>query len=238
MPPRRRVHRDGHAAVRFTGVSEGLDKRYSFETIWRLAACRRSVRWPGRRRLSVPTRSRRSDILQGTRGTGRRFAAYSRWLSRAWPRGRTSTWKDVDIGSVLWHLDQRPAMVYELGGELGLAAEGAEPEEAAVEWAWLIRRWPTAPPLANSGRSGEEGRPGLADGRRTPHGAARSAARIRGGSHCSGAGERARASASGDADHRGEIRIEALGPHGEHVIVRADGLVPEEHEPISEPSSP
>ncbi|MET7487721.1 hypothetical protein [Streptomyces sp. NPDC005538] len=58
---------------------------------------------------------------------------------------------EVDIGSVLWHLDQGSAMVYELGDELGLAAEGAEPEEAAVEWAWLVRHWPTAPPLANSG---------------------------------------------------------------------------------------
>lgn len=58
---------------------------------------------------------------------------------------------NVGIGSVLWHLDQGPAIVYELGGELGLAAEDAEPQEAAAEWEWLVRRWPTAPTLANSG---------------------------------------------------------------------------------------
>src|SRR5437870_103292 len=50
--------------------------------------------------------------------------------------------EEVDIGSVLWHLDQGPAMVYEFGDELGLAAKGAQqPEDAAAEWAWLIRRW-------------------------------------------------------------------------------------------------
>ncbi|WP_371792923.1 hypothetical protein OG285_31805 [Streptomyces sp. NBC_01471] len=59
--------------------------------------------------------------------------------------------EEVDIGSVLWHLDQGPATVYELGGELGAASEDAEPGKAAVEWAWLVRRWPTAPALANSG---------------------------------------------------------------------------------------
>lgn len=58
---------------------------------------------------------------------------------------------DVEIGSVLWHLDQGPSMVYELGAEMGFAAEGAQPEAAAVEWAWLIRRWPEAPARANSG---------------------------------------------------------------------------------------
>ncbi|MFI6688035.1 hypothetical protein [Streptomyces sp. NPDC050485] len=61
-----------------------------------------------------------------------------------------SSAEDVEIGSVLWHLDRGPAMVYELGAELGLSAEDADPESAAVEWAWLVRRWLTAPALANS----------------------------------------------------------------------------------------
>lgn len=57
---------------------------------------------------------------------------------------------EVDIGSVLWHLDQGPAMVRELADALGLSAEDAQPIEAASVWAWLIRRWPNAPALANS----------------------------------------------------------------------------------------
>ncbi|MFI0742718.1 hypothetical protein ACH4PU_32250 [Streptomyces sp. NPDC021100] len=57
---------------------------------------------------------------------------------------------DVPLGSVLWHLEQGPDMVYELGQELGLDVEGAD-EPAAGEWAWLTRRWPAQPPLANSG---------------------------------------------------------------------------------------
>ncbi|MFZ3470371.1 hypothetical protein ACODT3_24655 [Streptomyces sp. 4.24] len=56
----------------------------------------------------------------------------------------------VDIGSVLWHLDQGPAMVRELADTLGLSAEDAQPEEAASGWAWLIRRWSNTPALANS----------------------------------------------------------------------------------------
>jgi hypothetical protein len=56
---------------------------------------------------------------------------------------------DVPVGSVLWHLEQGPGMVYELGQELGLEGEGAG-ERAAGEWAWLTRRWPKRPPLANS----------------------------------------------------------------------------------------
>ncbi|MEU1307762.1 hypothetical protein ABZ419_02535 [Streptomyces cinnamoneus] len=59
---------------------------------------------------------------------------------------------DVETGSILWHLDQGPALVYELGKELGLGSESAEPAAAAEEWAWLIRRWPSSalPPRANS----------------------------------------------------------------------------------------
>lgn len=58
---------------------------------------------------------------------------------------------EVTAGSMLWHLDQGPAIVYELGEELGLGAEGARLEAAAEEWAWLTRRWPSSPPPANSG---------------------------------------------------------------------------------------
>ncbi|MER6567042.1 hypothetical protein ABT288_12800 [Streptomyces sp. NPDC001093] len=58
---------------------------------------------------------------------------------------------EVDVGSVLWHLDRGPAMVRELADTLGLSAEGAQPTEAASEWAWLSRPWPTAPARANSG---------------------------------------------------------------------------------------
>lgn len=57
---------------------------------------------------------------------------------------------DVEIGSLLWHLDQGPSAVYELGEELGLAAEDGQPGNPAAEWAWLTRRWPSKPPLANS----------------------------------------------------------------------------------------
>ncbi|MFF4227410.1 hypothetical protein ACFYZH_31810 [Streptomyces abikoensis] len=60
---------------------------------------------------------------------------------------------EVTAGSMLWHLDQGPAVVYELGEELGLGLDtgDARPEAAVEEWAWLTRRWPSAPPLANSG---------------------------------------------------------------------------------------
>ncbi|MFI9311521.1 hypothetical protein [Streptomyces triculaminicus] len=58
---------------------------------------------------------------------------------------------EVETGSILWHLGQGPALVYELGEELGLGS--AELVAAAEEWAWLIRRWPgpSLPPRANSG---------------------------------------------------------------------------------------
>lgn len=57
----------------------------------------------------------------------------------------------VETGSVLWHLDQGPAMVRELADELGLTSPGAQSAQAACEWAWLIRRWPNAPARANGG---------------------------------------------------------------------------------------
>ncbi|WP_414167193.1 hypothetical protein ACMATS_06165 [Streptoverticillium reticulum] len=60
------------------------------------------------------------------------------------------TVEEIELGSLMWHLDQGPELVYELGKELGLNREDAQPEAAATEWAWLIRRWPSHPPLANS----------------------------------------------------------------------------------------
>ncbi|MGW2229458.1 hypothetical protein [Streptomyces formicae] len=57
---------------------------------------------------------------------------------------------EVDLGSVLWHLDQGPAMVRELADTFGLLGKDSQPKEAASVWAWLIRRWPNAPALANS----------------------------------------------------------------------------------------
>lgn len=57
---------------------------------------------------------------------------------------------EVETGGVLWHLDQGAAAVYELGRELGLAGDAAQPAEAGAEWRWLTRPWPAAPPLANS----------------------------------------------------------------------------------------
>lgn len=48
---------------------------------------------------------------------------------------------EVKIGSLLWHLDQGPSMVYELGAAAGLGTEAPLPEAAAEEWAWLNRRW-------------------------------------------------------------------------------------------------
>ncbi|MFE7571320.1 hypothetical protein ACFU76_30910 [Streptomyces sp. NPDC057539] len=54
--------------------------------------------------------------------------------------------EEVDIGSVLWHLGEGPAMVYELGDELRLAAD-----ETRAEWAWLTHPWTREPSLADSG---------------------------------------------------------------------------------------
>lgn len=53
--------------------------------------------------------------------------------------------EEVDIGSLLWHLAQGPAMVYALGDEVRSASG-----ETHAEWAWLTRPWPQEPPLANS----------------------------------------------------------------------------------------
>lgn len=61
---------------------------------------------------------------------------------------------DVEIGSVVWHLEQGPPMVYELGVE----TEGTHPE-AASEWVWLTRHWPTEPPLDNDNRTVSPGPP-------------------------------------------------------------------------------
>jgi hypothetical protein len=49
---------------------------------------------------------------------------------------------EVETGSLLWHLDQGPSMVYELGAAAGLGTEAPLPEAAACEWAWLNRTWP------------------------------------------------------------------------------------------------
>ncbi|MGK5628581.1 hypothetical protein [Streptomyces sp. URMC 123] len=58
---------------------------------------------------------------------------------------------EVATGSVLWHVAQGPEAVYALGRELGLDTDTGRPEALArEEWAWLTRRWPAAPPLANS----------------------------------------------------------------------------------------
>ncbi|MFE2426925.1 hypothetical protein ACFXJ5_09250 [Streptomyces sp. NPDC059373] len=71
------------------------------------------------------------------------FAGLARRQGRAVP--------DVETGSVLWHLDQGgPALVYELGEELDLNAEDAQPVNAASQWAWLTRSWPGEPGLTNS----------------------------------------------------------------------------------------
>ncbi|MEU0215575.1 hypothetical protein ABZ281_10810 [Streptomyces sp. NPDC006265] len=186
---------------------------------------------------------------------------------------------DVDVGSVLWHLDQGPAMVHELADELGLSAEHAQPTAAASEWAWLIRRWPNVPALANS-----DGMPrGIARGSSEPAvdvvthwaGAAaqdalaaerpaglppRARVRVVRGEDEGREGEVVRAAWLMDDEHRtvvagpppgyevdlvvpgedygvrravvptvdGEIRVEAPGPHGERVIVRADDLEPQD----------
>ncbi|MFE2426919.1 hypothetical protein ACFXJ5_09220 [Streptomyces sp. NPDC059373] len=53
---------------------------------------------------------------------------------------------EVETGSVLWRLNQGPAMAYELASD-----EGTQLLEAASEWVWLIRRWPSEPALAKSG---------------------------------------------------------------------------------------
>lgn len=192
---------------------------------------------------------------------------------------------EVDIGSVLWHLEQGPTMVYELGNELGLAAEGAPTEDAAVEWAWLIRRWPKEPALANSGgmpRGIGRGSPlpavdvvtlwadsaaqaALAAER--PAGLApRTRVHVVGGEDEGRNGEVVSPAWLMDDKHRtvmpgpplgyemvlaipgqefgprravmstleGEIRIEAPGPNGEHVIIRTENLEPEEPVPTSQ----
>ena len=192
---------------------------------------------------------------------------------------------EVDTGSVLWHLDQGPAMVYELGNELGLAAEGAHPEDAAVEWAWLTRRWPKEPALANSGgmpRGIGRGSPlpavdvvtlwadSAAQAALTaerPEGLApRTRVQVVGGEDEGRNGEVVSPAWLMDDKHRtvmpgpppgyevvlatpgqeleprravmstleGEIRVEAPGPHGEHVIIRNADLEPEEPVPTSQ----
>lgn len=186
---------------------------------------------------------------------------------------------EVDIGSVLWHLDQGPAMVRELADTLGLSAEDAQPTEAASVWAWLTRRWPKAPALANS-----DGMPrGIARGSSQPavdvitHWAAgaaqdalaaerpaglqrRTRVRVIGGEDEGREGEVVRPAWLMDDERRtvrpgpppgyevvlvvpgedggvrrvvvlsldGEIRMESPGLHGEHVIIRADNLDPQD----------
>ncbi|MET9658147.1 hypothetical protein [Streptomyces sp. NPDC006510] len=58
---------------------------------------------------------------------------------------------EVDLGSVLWHLAQGPATVYALADELGLRAEETPRTGAVAEWAFLTRRWPSAPARDNGG---------------------------------------------------------------------------------------
>ncbi|MEY9948427.1 hypothetical protein [Kitasatospora sp. GAS1066B] len=187
--------------------------------------------------------------------------------------------EDIEMGSVLWHLDQGPAVVYEFGTALGLAAEEAQPAEAGAEWAWLIRRWPAEPPLANS-----DGMPrGIGRGSQLPAvdvctlwatAAARKAliaerppglvphtlVRVVGGEHEGRSGQVVGPAWLMDDTRRtvepgpppgyevvltvpgqdtgprwavlptveGEIWMEAPGPHGDPVIVRASDLIPEE----------
>lgn len=189
--------------------------------------------------------------------------------------------EEVDIGSVLWHLAQGPAMVYELGGELELDAERAQPEDAAAEWGWLTRPWPKEPSLANS-----DGMPrGIGRGSPLPavdvvtHWAGSLAQAALVAERPAGLAPRTRVQVIGGEDEgrngevvapawlmddenrtvmpgpppgyevvftipgqvgarravmstvEGEIRIEAPGPHGEHVIIRAEDLKPEEPVP-------
>lgn len=170
----------------------------------------------------------------------------------------------VDVGGVLWHLGRGPEAVYELGGELGLAAEGAEPDAAAAEWAWLVRRWPTAPALANSdglargiGRGSPLPAIDVATGwactvaqaalaAERPAGLApRTRVRVVSGEDKGRSGVVVAAAWLMDDGHRTvlpgpppgyEVRIAGPGLSGEHVIVRADDL--EEREPVRGPASP
>lgn len=184
---------------------------------------------------------------------------------------------EVDIGSVVWHLQRGPTMVYEFGAELGLAAQGACPENAAAEWTWLTRRWPTEPALANSGGlprgigrgssasavdvvthwAGAAAQTALAAERPTGL-APRTRVQVVDGEGKGRTGEVVAPAWLMDDEHRtvlpgpphgyeivltipgqesgprqavmmaveGDIRIEAPGPHGEHVIIRAAHLEP------------
>lgn len=189
------------------------------------------------------------------------------------------TVEEVDIGSVLWHLAQGPAMVYELGDELRLASG-----ETHAEWAWLTRPWPKEPSLANSdgmprgiGRgsplpavdvvtrwAGSAARAALVAER--PAGLApRTRVQVIGGADKGRTGEVVAPAWLMDDENRtvmpgpppgyevvftvpgqveawraamstveGEIRIETPGPRGEHVIIRAKDLEPEEPVPASQ----
>ncbi len=187
--------------------------------------------------------------------------------------------EEVDIGSVLWHLAQGPAMVYELGDELRLAVG-----ETLAEWAWLTRPWPKEPSQANSdgmprgiGRgsplpavdvvtrwAGSAARAALVAER--PAGLApRTRVQVVGGEDEGRNGEVVAPAWLMDDENRtvmpgpppgyevvltvpgqvearravmstveGEFRIEAPGPHGERVIIRAEDLEPEESVPASQ----
>ncbi|WP_405749420.1 hypothetical protein OG232_04575 [Streptomyces sp. NBC_01411] len=192
---------------------------------------------------------------------------------------QTRTVDELDIGSVLWHLAQGPAMVHEFGDELRSAAD-----ETPTEWAWLTRPWPKEPPLANS-----DGMPrGIGRGSPLPavdvvtHWAASAARAALVTERPAGLAPRTRVQVIGGEDEgrSGEviapawlmddenrtvkpgpppgyevvltvpgqaearravtstvecdIRIEAPGPHGEHVIIRAEDLEPEEPVPASQ----
>ncbi|MER7688222.1 hypothetical protein [Streptomyces sp. NPDC097610] len=187
--------------------------------------------------------------------------------------------EEVDIGSVLWHLAQGPATVYELGDELRLAAE-----ETRAEWAWLTRPWPKEPSLANSdgmprgiGRgsplpavdvvtlwAGSAAQAALAAERPTGL-APRTRVKVIGGEDEGRNGEVVAPAWLMDDENRtvmqgpppgyevvltipgkvearrtvmstveGDIRIEAPGPHGERVIIRAEDLKPKEPFPAAQ----
>lgn len=183
---------------------------------------------------------------------------------------------EVETGGVLWHLDQGPAAVYELGRELGLAGDAPQPAEAGAEWQWLTRPWPVAPPLANSdglprgiGRGSglpaievcslwacAAAREALID-ERSPGLPLRARVKVTGGKHQGRTGLIASPAWLMDDERRtvqpgpphgyeviltvpgqdlgprrtvlstigGELRLEAPGPHGEPVIIRAGDLV-------------
>lgn len=223
-----------------------------------------------------PDRGARASVggHVGRTGDSRGPRGDARGSGRVWPLRRSTSAASCDTST------KAPQRCTNSQTSWGLTAEGAQPTEVTSEWAWLIRRWPKAPALANS-----DGMPrGIARGSSEPgvdvvtHSAgsaaqgalvaerptgllSRTRVQVVGGENAGREGEVARPAWLMDDEHRtvmpgpppgyevvlmvpGEecggwwcppstasSEWRPPGPHGEHVIARADGLDPQDAQP-------